>query len=98
MYSDRILARMTVFPCILYQRLQVRLDGHVCAVLAVGDMLRSVCLTYLGLCYAGEDTVSLPSTARGGGASLTACSARRAAAGSATLHAAVGARVRGCES
>ena len=30
----------------LYQRLQVRSDGHFCAVPAVADMLRSVCLTY----------------------------------------------------
>ena len=32
----------TAFPCILYQRLQVRLDGHLCAVHAVADMLRCV--------------------------------------------------------
>ena len=30
---------------------QVRLDRHFCAVHAVADMLRSVCLTYLCLCY-----------------------------------------------
>ena len=35
----------TAFPCIVYRRLQVRLDGHFCAVHAVADTLRSVCLT-----------------------------------------------------
>ena len=42
----------TAFLYILYQRLQVRLDGHFCAVHAAADMLRSACLTYLCLCYA----------------------------------------------
>ena len=44
---------MTAFPCILYQRLQVRLDGHFCTMHAVVDMLRSVWLTYPCLCDAG---------------------------------------------
>ena len=35
--------------CILYERLQVRLEGHFCAVHAVADMLRSVCLTCIVL-------------------------------------------------
>ena len=43
---------MTAFPCILYQRLQVRLDKHFCDVHAVADMLRGVCLTCLRLGYA----------------------------------------------
>ena len=42
-----------VFPFILCERPQVRLDGHLCAVHDVTCMLRSVCLTYLRLCYAG---------------------------------------------
>ena len=50
-YSDRIIAR-TAFPCILYQ---FRFNGHFRAAHAVVDMLRSVCLTYLGLCYAARD-------------------------------------------
>ena len=33
--------------------MHVRLDGQFCAVHAVADMLRSVCLTYPCLCYAG---------------------------------------------
>ena len=41
LFSDRLLARMTAFPCILYQRLKVRLDGHFCAAHAVADVLRS---------------------------------------------------------
>ena len=56
-YSDCVLARMTAFPCMLDQRTQVRLDGYFCAVHAVADMLRSVCLTYLRLRYAGIITV-----------------------------------------
>ena len=43
--KDRIIPRMNVLPCILYQRLQMRLDGYFCAVHAVVDMPRSVCLT-----------------------------------------------------
>ena len=45
LYPDRIVARMTAFSCILYQHLypvQLRLDGHSCAVNAVADMLRNV--------------------------------------------------------
>ena len=53
-YSERSIARMAACPCILYQRLQMRLDRHVCAVHAVTDMLRSVCLTYLCRCCAAE--------------------------------------------
>ena len=45
--------RMDCFPfpriTLLYQRLQVRLDGHFCAVHAGADMLRSVCPSYLCL-------------------------------------------------
>ena len=52
MYFDPIIARMTtVFPCILCQRLQMRLDGHFCALHAVAGILRSVCLTYRCPCY-----------------------------------------------
>ena len=38
--KHRMLGRITAFPCILYlyQRPQVRLDGHFCAVHAVTDM------------------------------------------------------------
>ena len=36
---------MTAFLCMLYQRLQVRLDGHFCAVHALADMRGSGCLT-----------------------------------------------------
>ena len=43
--KDRVVARMTAPPCILYQRLQVRFDGHFCAVRAVAEVLGSVCLT-----------------------------------------------------
>ena len=46
LYSDCVLARTTALPCILYQRLQVRLDGHLCTVHAVADMRRSVRLTH----------------------------------------------------
>ena len=42
LYSDRIITSMTASPCILYQRLQVRLDEHFYAVHVVADMLRSV--------------------------------------------------------
>ena len=56
LYSDRIIDRMTVFLCILYQRLHVGLDGHFCAVHAMSDMLRRVCPTYLCLCYARAGT------------------------------------------
>ena len=45
--------RVAASPYILCQCLQVRLDGHLCAVHAVTDKLRSVCLTYICLCYAG---------------------------------------------
>ena len=34
--------------------MHVRLDGYMCAVHAVADMPRNVCLTYLCVCYAGE--------------------------------------------
>ena len=40
LYVDRIIARMTAFPCIIYQRLQMRLEGHFCAVYALADILR----------------------------------------------------------
>ena len=49
-----LLPGRTARSCILYQRLQVRLDRQFCAVHAVADMCRSVCLTYLCLCYAGR--------------------------------------------
>ena len=39
-----------VVPCILFQRLHVRVDGHSCAVHAVVGMLRRVCLTYILAC------------------------------------------------
>ena len=52
-YSDRIIASMTAFPCILHQRPHVRLARHFCAVHAVADMLISVCLTDRCLRYAG---------------------------------------------
>ena len=42
----RTIASMAAFPCILYQHLHVRLDGHFCAVHAVADMLRRVWLSY----------------------------------------------------
>ena len=45
LYSHRIIASVTAFPYILYQRLQVRLDGHFCVMHAVADRLRSICLT-----------------------------------------------------
>ena len=56
---------MSVFPCILYQRLQVWLDGRFCAAHAVADMLRSVRLT--DLCLVTQ-TFVLPNP--GGGADL----------------------------
>ena len=40
LYSDRTIARMTAFPCTLHHCLQVRLDGHICAVHAVAGMLK----------------------------------------------------------
>ena len=40
------MSRMTACPCILYQRLQVGLGGQLCAVYAVADMRRSVCITF----------------------------------------------------
>ena len=57
-------ARMTAFPCILYQRLQVQLDGHYWAVRYVADMLRSL-PNHLFLCYvhAGGSCLESSSTA-----------------------------------
>ena len=66
--SDRLTARMTAFPCTLYQRLQVRLDGHFCDVHAVADTLSSVCLTYLRLCYAVRQSGAQQHEERAGGA------------------------------
>ena len=43
---------MPAFPCLLYRRMQVRLDGRFCNVHAEADMQRIVCLTYLCLYYA----------------------------------------------
>ena len=41
-----VIARMRLhFPIVLYQRQHMRLAGHFCAVRAVADMLRGVCLT-----------------------------------------------------
>ena len=47
MYSDRIIAWMTAFPCMLYQRLQVQFNGHLCAVHDVADTVYVGVLTTL---------------------------------------------------
>ena len=38
----------------------VRLDGHFYAMLTVAVMLRSVCLTYICVCYAGGEPAGSP--------------------------------------
>ena len=43
-YPDRMIARMTAFPCIL--RVQVPLDGHFCAVHCCGRHVDK-CLTHI---------------------------------------------------
>ena len=66
LYSDRILARMTVFSCMLHQRLQVRLDVHFFAVHAVADMPRRVYLTHINCCLCYAALASGASAVKGG--------------------------------
>ena len=47
--DGRMIAKMTAFPCILYQHLQVWLDGHVCAVYMTRGGQAKKCLANLSL-------------------------------------------------